>query len=54
MRVQIVSPQLAILPRHIPIGYGVYRIDVTKFDHEYDLGFIAFVGEVRCWVKTIT
>ncbi len=44
----------AILPGYIPIGIWANHMDMTKFEHEEDPGFIAVAGELRRWTKSLS
>lgn len=44
----------AILPGYVPIGIWVNHMDMTKFEHEEDPGFIAVAGELRRWTKSLS
>jgi hypothetical protein len=41
------------LPGYIPIGIRNNHMDMTKFEHANDPGFVAVAGELRRWVKDL-
>jgi hypothetical protein len=51
---QVVTSHSAILPGYVPIGIRRNHMDMTKFEHGDDPGFIAVVGEIRRWIKELT
>ncbi|KAH8671817.1 TPR domain protein [Tricladium varicosporioides] len=50
----VVPAHSAILPGYVPIGIRSNHMDITKFEHEDDPGFIAIAGELRRWIKGLT
>jgi len=54
MSLQVVPSHSAILPGYIPIGIRGNHMDMTKFEHEEDPGFIAVAGELRRWTRGLS
>jgi hypothetical protein len=50
----VVPLESAILPGYTPIGIRSDHVDMTKFKHKDDPGFIAVAGELRRWVKELS
>lgn len=51
---QVVPSHSAILPGYIPIGIRSNHMDMTKFGHIDDPGFVQITGELRRWIKEIS
>jgi hypothetical protein len=49
----VVPSHSAILPGYVPIGIRHNHMDMTKFEHEGDPGFVAVAGELRRWTREI-
>ncbi len=48
---QVVPSHSAIIPGYISIGIRGNHIDMTKFEHLDDPGFVQITGELRRWMN---